>query len=740
MKRWQDLYRTELPYTSLHAIYDNNALSEITTLLDQLSSFEDRMQLQSAIDLHPAWVTEAERALEAMKEGFGQSELAALDEANQGLLGQSEVARAIAGVNLGHGSAELVRALEQINLGQSELARAIAEANQGLQGLGQSEVERLGTHGQAIAEYLTGTFVGYELAGEVLDSLDWNSVSHTAFGLGATELAVLETTSDRLREAYSDLWDAYTDEPAALLTLPPILSRRPPAEAVRHTQAIEAFEDESGGTEEDEASIKPQAAEKKTPLRDQLTELDPTLVTLWDGATSGFASDNPDRDRHILASLSALVTRTLHQMAPDHAIIKWTSDACLYRNRHPTRKARLLYVCREIDNGLFCDFLRVDVTSAIKLLELFDRGTNELRPSISTRQLRALLTRVEGLLLFLLATNHANVSRPPTQRHLSATATSPAMREVNKVICLIKGVSKDDAPVLLNYLSPDWNMSLFINLTLPTKEEDDHASIKTKVSERLGVSADSLQVIFDRHDESAKTVTEKDTADKEKAAKYGPKARYTFYYAAIAIDPTPSFLLRSRFQRRGVSYVWQTLQKLKSDATIRKHNYDVLEHLSARYDQTLVHLTLSFRERIETTCARGRVFLAHGKEDKAVVRDLYQKLRFDDFNPWLDEEDLLGGQDWELEIKKAIRGSNAVLICLSSSSTTRKGFLHKEIKLALDVAEEQPEGVIFVIPVQLEDCEVPERLKKYQWVKLYQEGGYEKLLRALRFSKGSNVQ
>jgi pSer/pThr/pTyr-binding forkhead associated (FHA) protein len=105
-----------------------------------------------------------------------------------------------------------------------------------------------------------------------------------------------------------------------------------------------------------------------------------------------------------------------------------------------------------------------------------------------------------------------------------------------------------------------------------------------------------------------------------------------------------------------------------------------------------------------------QVFLCHSHGDKEAVRDLNRRLRADGFTPWLDEEELVGGQDWKLEIRKAIAKSKIVLACLSESSVTKRGFVQTEIKFALDVADEQPEGQIYLIPVRLESCDVPERL------------------------------
>src|SRR5437660_12535254 len=94
-----------------------------------------------------------------------------------------------------------------------------------------------------------------------------------------------------------------------------------------------------------------------------------------------------------------------------------------------------------------------------------------------------------------------------------------------------------------------------------------------------------------------------------------------------------------------------------------------------------------------------RVFLCHSSGDKPSVRQLYQRLKACNVDPWLDEEDLLPGQDWEYEIRKAVRATDVVIICLSNGSIGKTGFLQREIKFALDVANEQPQGTIFLIPL-----------------------------------------
>jgi hypothetical protein len=134
-----------------------------------------------------------------------------------------------------------------------------------------------------------------------------------------------------------------------------------------------------------------------------------------------------------------------------------------------------------------------------------------------------------------------------------------------------------------------------------------------------------------------------------------------------------------------------------------------------------------------------RLFLCHSSADKPSVRQLYSRLFEDGFAAWLDERDLLPGQDWQLEIRKAVRNSDVVLVCLSKDSIKKTGFVQKEIRYALDIADEQPEGTIFLIPVRLEQCDVPERLNQRHWVNLYEPNGYERLLQALEVRAGTLV-
>ncbi len=126
-----------------------------------------------------------------------------------------------------------------------------------------------------------------------------------------------------------------------------------------------------------------------------------------------------------------------------------------------------------------------------------------------------------------------------------------------------------------------------------------------------------------------------------------------------------------------------------------------------------------------------KIFICYAQEDIDQARQIYMRLEDEGYDPWIDKEKLVGGQDWELEIAKAIEESSFFLACLSSNSVNKEGYVQRELKKGMDVLERQPEGRIYLIPVKLEDCQVPFKLGKWQWVDLFETDGMERLLKAI---------
>ncbi len=127
-----------------------------------------------------------------------------------------------------------------------------------------------------------------------------------------------------------------------------------------------------------------------------------------------------------------------------------------------------------------------------------------------------------------------------------------------------------------------------------------------------------------------------------------------------------------------------------------------------------------------------KVFLCYAHSDKESVHNLYTRIMEDGIHTWLDSKDLQPGQNWEHEIRKAILKSDVAIICLSREFNKQRGYRHEELKLALEKTELLDEDKVFIIPVRLEKCEMPESLQRLHRVDLFEAGGYKKLIRALR--------
>jgi hypothetical protein len=135
----------------------------------------------------------------------------------------------------------------------------------------------------------------------------------------------------------------------------------------------------------------------------------------------------------------------------------------------------------------------------------------------------------------------------------------------------------------------------------------------------------------------------------------------------------------------------------------------------------------------------AKIFLAHAVEDKPRVREIYSALQRRGLDPWLDEIDLVPGQNWQLEIQKAIRESGVFVACLSRLSVSKQGYVQREFRIALNVYAEKPPGSIYLIPLKIDDCEVPElqlpqlgiNLRDIQWLDYWRTDGFERLVKAI---------
>ena len=125
------------------------------------------------------------------------------------------------------------------------------------------------------------------------------------------------------------------------------------------------------------------------------------------------------------------------------------------------------------------------------------------------------------------------------------------------------------------------------------------------------------------------------------------------------------------------------------------------------------------------------VFISYAKNDRSMAMEIHDILQRFGLSPWVDVVQLRPGQDWRLEIKKAIESSAIFIACLSSHAVSKRGFVQSELNSALKVLETIPEGDVYLIPVRLDNCEVPTKLEHLHWVDYFEQGGAVKLVNAV---------
>ena len=130
--------------------------------------------------------------------------------------------------------------------------------------------------------------------------------------------------------------------------------------------------------------------------------------------------------------------------------------------------------------------------------------------------------------------------------------------------------------------------------------------------------------------------------------------------------------------------------------------------------------------------SKTSIFFSYARDDQDTVKLIYKRLQNEGHNPWMDLFDILPGENWEQCIRSAIKRADFFIIFLSNHSVNRRGFLQKEIHMALDVWEGMLRSDIYLIPIRLSECLIPDELSSFQWVDFYDGSGWEKLLSAIK--------
>ena len=223
----------------------------------------------------------------------------------------------------------------------------------------------------AFSRYLTHTHVEFSQSLSILQSSMEESLSQSLF---INQIA--------LSSSYLE----YSNETALLQNL------------VKTT--LETKESETPEEQEDlDIASRPSTSNS---IEELLNELNPELIPLWHGAVVARNSGGEDSTRHSSTSLRELSTQVIHTLAPDHEVEQWSNEPSHYSDSKPTRRARLHYIARGVNDAAFSDFIVKDVTAFLELLNLLQKGVHSVESPYSPSQVAAIEIRTEDMLRFLL--------------------------------------------------------------------------------------------------------------------------------------------------------------------------------------------------------------------------------------------------------------------------------------------------------------------------------------------------
>ena len=140
---------------------------------------------------------------------------------------------------------------------------------------------------------------------------------------------------------------------------------------------------------------------------------------------------------------------------------------------------------------------------------------------------------------------------------------------------------------------------------------------------------------------------------------------------------------------------------------------------------------------------KPKLFLSYAHEDIKYARRIFRELTTAGIDVWFDEESLLPGQKWRNEITKAIKNSSFFLALLSSSSVSKKGYVQKELKEAIQVLDELSESDVFIIPARVDNCTPDSQvLNEIHRVDLFEsfDGGVKRIVEVVKNNFANHAQ
>ena len=134
---------------------------------------------------------------------------------------------------------------------------------------------------------------------------------------------------------------------------------------------------------------------------------------------------------------------------------------------------------------------------------------------------------------------------------------------------------------------------------------------------------------------------------------------------------------------------------------------------------------------------KHKIFISYASEDDKEAYHLYNELeKYDNksLQVFIDKESLLGGEKWKDAIEKAIKRSQYFVLLLSKNSIAKNTYVQKELRVALQLAKKLPKSKVYIIPIRLDDCDIPESIQDFHIINLFPDWkkGFQRMLNAMK--------
>lgn len=162
-------------------------------------------------------------------------------------------------------------------------------------------------------------------------------------------------------------------------------------------------------------------------------------------------------------------------------------------------------------------------------------------------------------------------------------------------------------------------------------------------------------------------------------------------------------------------------------------SFGVFGILLALFASIVSFLAERSRKKVSESYRRQKlhVFFIYTHRDIDAAKSIARTLSDNGYFPWLFDEQVVPGEVLTTVLARALEMSTVVLVVVSKNLLESR-YATVEMKKALEALHQPQAQLRSIIPVRLDDSEVPEDLSHIQWVDMREEDGTSRLLAGLK--------